>query len=238
MNSRPAVAIALTWASATGPACQETTSEPTPALAIECSAVPASGPAPLTVAFALQVRNAVGALSYNLSYGDGTTGTDPDGPHVYRVAGDYVASITVSAGAESARCSVPIAVAAGVGPTPGPVEENRWPHPFFRTNPAAVGGTAITGKAPLLVRFNLCQSQDPDGDGLFFRFDLDGDGIYEHVGTTGADCSKEATYAAGTKNATICVTDGYCPNWPLCEDLPRWRFHPYQCLTYTVTATP
>ena len=88
------------------------------------------------------------------------------------------------------------------------------------------------------MRFNLCQSQDPDGDGLFFRFDLDGNGAYEYVGTTGADCSHEATYPVGTRTATVCVTDGYCPAWPLCEDLPRNRFHPYQCMSYTVTATP
>jgi hypothetical protein len=189
------------------------------------------------VAFVLEVRNAVGAPSYDVSYGDGTTGTDPDARHVYRTAGGYAASITVSAGGQTARCSVPISVAAGPSPTPGPVEDNRWPDPFFRTNPAAIGAT-ITGRAPLFVRFNLCQSQDPDGDGLFFRFDLDGDGVYEHVGTTGADCSRETTYAVGTRSATICVTDGDCPSWPLCEDLPRWRFHPYQCATYTVTATP
>jgi len=231
------LAIALAWATATGPACQETTSEATPALAIECAAVPASGQAPLTVAFALGVRNAVGAWNVSLSYGDGSVGTDPDARHVYRVAGDYVASITVNAGSESARCSVPIAVLAAAAPTPGPVDDNSWPDPSFRTNPAATGST-ITGRAPLVVRFNLCQSQDRDGDGLFFRFDLDGDGVYEHVGTTGADCSREAAYAVGTRTATLCVTDGDCPTWPLCEDLPRWRFHPYQCASYTVTATP
>lgn len=85
--------------------------------------------------------------------------------------------------------------------------------------------------------YNLCRSQDPDGDGLFFRMDLDGDGAWEHFGTTGADCSHEATYAVGTYTATVCVTDGYCPAWPLCDDQPRWRHHPYQCRSYEVTAT-
>jgi hypothetical protein len=67
--------------------------------------------------------------------------------------------------------------------------------------------------------------------------DLDGDAAWEHFGTTGADCSHEATYDIGTHTATVCVTDGNCPSWPLCDDLPRWRLHPYQCTTYEVTAT-
>ena len=120
---------------------------------------------------------------------------------------------------------------------PSPETENRWPDPSYRTTPAAVG-SSITGRAPLKVLYNLCRSQDPDGDGLFFRMDLDGNGSYEHFGTTGADCSHEATYAVGTRTVALCVTDGYCPAWPLCEDLPRWRFHPYQCMSYEVSATP
>jgi hypothetical protein len=125
----------------------------------------------------------------------------------------------------------------GPSPSPTPAAENRWPDAVFRTNPPA-SGSSVAGKAPFTVLFNLCRSQDPDGDGLFYRMDLDGDGQFEHVGTTGGDCSRQATYAAGTRSVTLCVTDGYCPAWPLCEDLPRWRFHPYQCASYTVTATP
>ena len=237
MQRQVPLAVVVALAAVGGPGCSNGTTEATPALAIECAAIPPSGPAPLTVAFGLDVKNAVGTLQVSLSYGDGTQGTDADARHVYSAPGDFVASITVSAGVETARCSVPIAVAPAAAPSPGPDLENRWPDPFFRTNPPASGST-ITGKAPLAVRFNLCQSQDPDGDGLFYRFDLDGNGAYEYVGTTGGDCSHEATYPVGTRTATVCVTDGYCTAWPLCEDLPRNRFHPYQCMSYTVTATP
>jgi hypothetical protein len=66
--------------------------------------------------------------------------------------------------------------------------------------------------------------------------DLDGDGVYELVGVTGADCRHETTYAVGTRTATICMTDVDCPDWPSCERAPK--FHPYQCMSYTVTATP
>ena len=235
-KARSTAAIVL--AAVAWPACNgSSTTTATAALAIECAAIPAAGPAPLSVAFGLDVKNAVGSFSVSLSYGDGASGTDPDARHVYSAAGSYVASITVTAGAETARCSLPIAVAAAPAPSPTPEAENHWPDPFFRTNPPAVNG-AITGKAPLFVRFNLCQSQDQDGDGLFYRFDLDGNGVYEFVGTTGADCSKETTYAVGTRTVSVCVTDGYCTAWPLCEDLPRFRFHPYQCTSYDVTATP
>jgi PKD domain len=240
MSVRRARTLALiAVAAVTGPACDHgpTNQQAPPALTIECAALPASGPAPLSVAFGLDVKNAVGAFSVSLSYGDGAQGTNPDARHVYAVAGDYVAAITVTAGAETARCSLPIAVAGGPLPTPSPGADNQWPDPSFRTQPAAVG-SSITGKAPLSVLYNLCRSQDPENDGLFFRMDLDGDGTFEWIGTTGADCSHSATYAAGTRTATVCVTDGDCPNWPLCEDLPRWRFHPYQCMSYTVTATP
>ena len=235
---RPFAAIATLMLAVALPACKGSSStQPTAALAIECAAIPPSGPAPLSVAFGLDVKNAVGSFAVSLSYGDGASGTDPDARHVYSAAGSYVASITVTAGTETARCSLPIAVASAPAPAPSPEAENHWPDPFFRTNPAAVNG-AITGKAPLFVRFNLCQSQDQDGDGLFYRFDLDGDGTYEFVGTTGGDCSKETTYAVGTRTVSVCVTDGYCTAWPLCPDLPRFRFHPYQCESYVVTATP
>ena len=235
MDRRARLAAALLVPVLAGAACQETTTDATPPLAIECTAIPASGPAPLAVVFGLSVSNAVGQVSVRIDYGDGSQGTDPGAPHVYPTPGAFAASILVSAGAESARCSVPIAVAEGKAPSPEP--ENRWPDPSYRTTPAAVG-TSISGRAPLKVLYNLCRSQDPDGDGLFFRMDLDGDGSYEHFGTTGADCSREVTYAVGTRAVTLCVTDGYCPAWPLCEDLPRWRFHPYQCMRYDVSATP
>ena len=235
MHRKARLAVSLLVAVLAGVACQKTTTDATDPLATECTAIPSSGPAPLTVVFGLSVSNAVGGISVRIDYGDGSQGTDPASRHVYQAPGAYAASITVNAGGESARCSLPIAVAEG--PAPAPAPENGWPEPVYRTTPAAIG-TSISGRAPLRVLYNLCRSQDPDGDGLFFRMDLDGDGSYEHFGTTGADCSREATYAVGKRTITLCVTDGYCPAWPLCEDLPRWRFHPYQCMSYDVSATP
>ncbi len=205
------------------------------ALTIRCAASPASGMAPLTVAFGLDIANALGAVSVAIQYGDGTQGSDPGARHVYTAAGDYMASITVSAGLETARCSVPISVAPGPAPTPTPRVANRPPDAGFRTTPTSIG-SAITGTAPFRVDFNMCTTVDPDGDRLYFRMDLDGDGAFEFHGSTGVDCRHSATYPVGTRTATQCVTDVDCPSWPLCEGIAP--LHSFQCRSYTVTAVP
>jgi PKD repeat protein len=233
MQARTRMAAVLVVFTGASTSCEDSTTDATPPLAIACTAIPPAGFAPLSVVFGLEVTNAAGAFDVRIDYGDGSQGTDPAARHVYRTAATYAASITVASALQSARCSVPIRV---VEEQPAPPIDNRWPDPSFRTTPDA-DGSSITGRAPLAVVYNLCRSQDPEGDGLFFRMDLDGDGAWEHFGTTGADCSHEATYDIGTRPATVCVTDGNCPSWPLCDDLPRWRFHPYQCTTYEVTAT-
>jgi len=202
---------------------------------MQCAAVPAGGAAPLSVAFTLDVQGAPAALAFDISYGDGARGTDPDARHVYTTAGAYVASITLTSGNQTARCSVPISISS---PAPVPPVDNGWPTASFRTTPPAVGST-ITGKAPLTVQFNMCRSFDPEEDPLYFRMDLDGDGAFEMYGPTGADCRHEAVYPAGTRTVTLCVTDFDCPaDAAWCPDLPRYRVHPYQCQSYSVVATP
>jgi hypothetical protein len=230
--------LAAAWASACNSGSVTDATQP---LAITCSANPTSGMVPLTVAFALNVQNARGNVSVAISYGDGTQqGADPNERHVYAVAGDYVASITVKAGVDTARCSVPITVAAAPTPTPTPSSTvpnppgNQAPIAFFSTTPA---GTTLTGKAPFTVEFNMCRTVDPDGDRLLFKMDLDGNGSFEYFGSTGADCRHEAVYkVAGTITATMCVTDVDCPSWPICWDYAP--LHPYQCRSYTVNAIP
>jgi hypothetical protein len=227
--------VLLAAAAVASSACQETMTEPGPPLSIQCAANPSAGPAPLSVAFGLDVANALGSLSVSISYGDGSQGSDPDARHVYAAPGDYMASITVSAGAETARCSIPISVAPAQAPTPRPPLENRWPDPSFVTTPPATG-SSISGTAPFTVNFNLCRSVDPDGDRLYFRMDLDGDGAYELFGASGADCRHATTYGVGVRTATVCVTDVDCPSWPLCDQAPR--LHPFQCRSYSVAANP
>jgi len=238
MAGRTRVLVGMVLAATLGPACDENhVTESTTPLAIRCSATPTAGPAPLTVAFGLDVTNAIGTIAVSISYGDGQTGTDASARHVYSNAGDYMASLTVSAGVESARCSVPIAVAAPPAPSPSPTVPNppgnQGPVASFNVTPE---GSTITGKAPFTVNFNMCRTVDPDGDRLLFRMDLDGDGSAEFLGSSGADCRHAVSYAVGTRTATICVTDVDCPSWPLCNAYPP--LHPYQCRSYTVNAVP
>jgi hypothetical protein len=241
MVGRARLCVGIGLALTVAPACEDDhVTDSTSPLTIRCSATPTAGPAPLTVAFGLDVSNAVGTIAVQVSYGDGQTSTDASARHVYGSAGDYMASLAVSAGLESARCSVPIAVAAPVvaSPSPSPTVPNppgnQGPVAAFKTNPDGSG--SLTGKAPFTVEFNLCRTVDPDGDRLLFRMDLDGDGAFEFLGSSGADCRHQKVYAAGVVTATQCVTDVNCPSWPLCNDYAP--LHPYQCRSYTINAVP
>jgi hypothetical protein len=239
MAGRVRSAIGLGLALSLGPGCSDEKVTSPAALAIQCSASPTAGAAPLTVAFGLDVANAVGSVTVSISYGDGQTGTDPAARHVYSSAGDYMAALAVTAGVESARCSVPITVqsAAPASPSPSPSVPNppgnQQPIASFKTTPE---GSALAGKAPFTVLFNMCRSVDPDGDRMLFRMDLDGDGSFEFMGSSGSDCRHEMAYAVGTRTATICVADVNCPSWPLCNAYQP--LHPYQCASYTITAVP
>ncbi|MGE5127824.1 MAG: PKD domain-containing protein [Betaproteobacteria bacterium] len=234
MTRRAGRLLAAIGLAVAGHGCDKSTPATTPSLAVDCGASPAAGTAPLTVAFSLNVAGAQGAFTVAVNYGDGTQGSDPNSPHVYPSAGTYAASLTVSTPTQSARCSALVTVAAAT-PAPTPAAVNQPPHADFHTNPAA-SGTSLTGKAPFTVNFNMCQTEDPDGDRLLFKMDLDGNGSFEHIGSTGADCRLPQTYAAGTYAPTICVTDVNCPSWPLCSTYPP--NHPYQCRTYSVVVSP
>ena len=213
----------------TGPGCNEGETVTAPALSATCSATPAEGEAPLEVAFALSVAGAEGRVSVQVSYGDGTTGTDPDATHVYGEGGLYTASFTVSTPTQSARCSTPVEVSAGMGGglEPGPGDGNLPPVITFKTTPDAVGG-GISGTAPFMVRYNVCLTADPEGNTLYFTMDLDGDGKLDVRGSTGASCRADWTYAMGTWFAEVCVTD-------IAPD--GMRLHPFQCQDYTVVAS-
>jgi hypothetical protein len=106
---------------------------------------------------------------------------------------------------------------------PGPT--NSPPELRLRTTPVAVPGNPypeISGFAPLSVRFNLCQSSDPDqnpdnpeeGDSLTWQFHFGDDGseAFDPDGSFNPDfehfCRVEHTYErAGRYVATVTVTD-------------------------------
>ncbi len=222
MGRRPLASAAILVAAAL-PACHKSITQPT--MTATCSAQPASGTAPLTVAFAVSVAGASGPFTVAVAYGDGTSGNNPDQPHTYQSGGSYSASFTVTTSSQSARCAAAVTVSS---PSPTPVV-NLAPVAIFKSTPAA-DGSRISGKAPLTVRFNMCASYDPDGDALYFLMDFDGDGKFDSGGVTGAHCRQDHTYAtAGTWAPQMCLHD---------IDANRVALHDDQCKTYVVEATP
>ncbi len=231
MARRLGLVLVLLMPLAGGPACEHNTVT-APALTATCAASPGNGAAPLSVAFTLSVAGAQGSFTVAIDYGDGKQGSDPGQPHVYAGAGVYSPSFTVATATQSARCST--AVTVNASPSPSPLA-NQPPDAVFHTVPAASGET-ISGVAPLEVHFNMCQTADPEGDKLLFKMDLDGDGVFEVAGSTGGECRKSTTYAAGTHRARICVTDVDCATWPTCREAPT--LHDFQCRNYSVVVSP
>src|SRR5262249_13564742 len=207
------------------PACDESSTAPT--LSATCAANPSSGIVPLTVSFNLSVAGGQSPLQFDVDYGDGSHGTNPDAVHTYLNPGVYTAAFTVTSHGQLARCSTTIGAATATVVTV-PLQDLP-PTAVFRPPPAAGPGGQITGPAPLVVRFNMCPSGDPDGDRLLFTMDFNGDGRNEVEGTSGAACRRDSDpYPAGTWFPRICVTDIGPDGKPL---------HSFQCATYRVTAS-
>jgi len=177
-------------------------------LTMSCSASPASGQAPLKVLFTINVSGAQGGYPLQINYGDGNSFTDPDPTHIYTKPGTYKMTATTTNAGQTASCTQTINVAPG---PPPPIDLP--PTPSFRVTP-----NPPTGRAPLSVEFNMCQSVDLDNmDPLSFTFTF-GDGK-----TFTGFCRKTHKYQArGSYSARICVTDGG----------PSGNF----CQNYTVTA--
>lgn len=223
MGRRSFAAAGLLIAAALPGCRKQTVTQPT--LSASCEAQPASGAAPLAVAFLVSVAGAEGAFTVAVDYGDGTNGSNPDLPHTYASAGSYTASFTITTAGQSARCAAAVTVTTASPASTG----NRPPLAVFKTTPAAAG-SKITGKAPLTVRFNMCASSDPDGDGLYFLMDFDGNGKFDSGGVTGAACRQDHTYATvGTWAPEVCLHD-------IGPD--RVALHDDQCKTYVVETTP
>jgi PKD repeat protein len=209
-----------------GPACRKETVTG-PALSATCEARPSIGQVPLSVSFELTVSGAEGSFNVAVSYGDGTSGTNPDVPHTYTAGGVFTAAFTVTTANQSARCSATVTAMPSTVPSPPP-SGNLPPHAIFKSTPDAVRST-ISGTAPLSVRFNMCASTDPEGDRLFFLMDFDGDGKIDWAGTTGARCRADHVYAAGTWKARNCLHD---------MDGNGEALHDDQCKIYSVVVTP
>jgi len=216
--------------------CNDKTTSPS--LTATCSALPSTGPAPLAVAFTLNVAGA-SSFDVTINYGDGTTSSSLNLAHVYGTAGGYTATFAVTAQGQSASCSTAVNVSGPTSnptptpgipsPSPSPSGGNQPPNAVFRTNPKPGAGNVFSGKAPLDIEFSMCASTDVDVDVLLWTMDFEGDGKTEVHGSTGGSCRRSNSYAAGTYRPEICVTD--------LDSFGNIR-HDFQCRRYTVQVTP
>jgi PKD repeat protein len=172
--------------------CSSSPSQPSASL--QCAAVPTSGTAPLTVNFTATV-SASKPYTLFIAFGDGTSGNNPNVAHVYSQPGVYAASIEQSeGGAPIASCGQTITVVPFVAsPAPSSLQVS------FRVTP-----DPPVGPGPLTVKFNMCNTFDPNpNDVISFAFDF-GDGSH-----FGGFCRTEHTYKAGSKqyDAHLCVSN-------------------------------
>lgn len=85
-------------------------------LAVQASAVPSTGQAPLSVFFTATASGGHSPYAFSWDFGDGETGTGPATRHVYTMPGSYTAKVTVTdAEQQTASHQVTITVLAGAG---------------------------------------------------------------------------------------------------------------------------
>jgi PKD repeat protein len=153
------------------------------------SHTPASGPAPLKVAFnASASTDADGqVVSYSWNFGDGSSGSGVTVTHTYQSMNSYQATLTVTDndGAHGTATGLVTVLAT-----------NRPPVARFTLAPAS-------GHAPLKVSFSAANSTDSDGTIVSYRWNF-GDG-YKGSGATTWHIYKSKS----RRQATLTVTDNY-----------------------------
>lgn len=153
------------------------------------SASPTSGTVPFTVSFSASGSSDPDgdALTYNWSFGDGSSASGVSVSHTYNTTGNYTATVTVSDGELSDQASVNISA--------GGTSDNNAPN-------AVASASPTSGTAPLTVSFSASGSSDPDGDAISYSWTF-GDG------SSGSSSSVSHTYSsAGDYTATLTVSDG------------------------------
>jgi PKD repeat protein len=150
------------------------------------TATPASGPAPLTVAFVASASDSDGSIAgYLWTFGDGATSSQPNPTHLYTTSGDFVAMLEVTDNA-GATTGATVDVSVSVPPNPPPT--------------ATASATPTSGKAPLVVTFT---GGGTDSNGTIASYVwMFGDG-----GSSTLQNPTHTYQTAGNFTATLTVTD-------------------------------
>lgn len=174
---------------------------PPPPLALQISATPESGDAPLSVGFAAQPSGGVAPYGFEWDFGDGGTSIEQNPAYLYVSPGTYLAVCTVTDrdGTRTSK-SVTIRVSEVAPPLT-----------------ASADASPISGNAPLAVSFSVSvQGGTPPysyfwtlGDGTFVGSVPSGSKTYPNPGTYGLFC--RVTDAMGevvtTNTVTIVVSE-------------------------------
>jgi len=148
-------------------------------LVVTASASPLAGDAPLPVTLHAIASGGTPAFSYSWTFGDGSGGSGPTPVHTY-AAGTFTATVTVTdSGSQVATASVSVTVSPQLGGT--------------------ATATPNLGDAPLQVNFVGSGSGGLGGYSYAWSF---GDG------TTSTSQNPIHSYAAGSYNPTLTVSDG------------------------------
>lgn len=126
-------------------------------------------------------------LSYAWQFGDGNGGSGSLPHYIYNAPGEYVVTLTVSDGENSATDATTATIVTVIRP------ENRAP--------VAKAGGPYSGVIDRWIQFSATQSSDPDGDFLTYQWTF-GDG------RSGFGVAPVHTYvAAGSYTARVTVSD-------------------------------
>lgn len=125
---------------------------------------------------------------------------------------------------EGSKARRPLAGSATVASMPGTVQAaNEPPDVVFRTRPRADVLDRIFGDAPLEVFFNMCPTRDAEEDDMKYKYDYEGDGVFERTG----HCRGSYVYReVGCRTATVCADDKpgdewTCRSYEVCTGRPE-----------------
>ena len=222
-----------------GPGCQETATSndtcqtarqtgicvcgrPDNAYVARPRAVPASGPAPLTVRFLPEFETLTAVENFEWDFdGDGTTDESEtigvQQTFTYETAGTYTATLRLTDNnGEQATGTVRVDVTN----TPPEVTAEAAPS---------------NGAVPLNVTFTATAT-DPDGIATY-EWDFEGDGVFDFISATTGQTTFTYT-APGTFQAAARVTDTLGASTTLAVPVTEVRPAPAGALSATATATP